>query len=236
MRSTVVKVGLVGGMSWYATSYYYQLIQQHFDCKILSQKKILRFPQLLISSLPVYFAPDLKDNELETVIVDEALNLEKIGAEAIAITCNTVHCFFDKIQSQIGVPIIHIVNPMYNMVQEQSSQRIAVIATHTSIKRRVHESYLRGCGSNIDVIYPSDTQIDMIDKIILDYSGGVRRESFKLQLQEVCLDLLSKDVEFVWLGCTELGLILGDLDFSSKIYDSAIMHSRMIIDFINKSA
>src|SRR5690606_1501681 len=42
------------------------------------------------------------------VLTKMAVNLEKAGAELLAMPCNTAHYFYPAIRAAVGVPVLHI--------------------------------------------------------------------------------------------------------------------------------
>ena len=102
------KLGVIGGMGPEASSYFYSEVirhtkaerdQDHLDLVLISQASMPDRTEAISTG------DDAK--LLESMRVDLQA-LEAFGCAHVAITCNTSHYFYDKIQAFTKVPIIHM--------------------------------------------------------------------------------------------------------------------------------
>lgn len=103
------KLGVLGGMGPQATQVFYQYVldrteascdQEHLPALILSDTGVPdRTASILTGNTePMY----------QRLLADARL-LEECGCTVIAIPCNTSHYFVDRIQQEIGIPILHMI-------------------------------------------------------------------------------------------------------------------------------
>src|ERR1700748_2063090 len=101
-------LGLVGGTSWVSTVDYYRLINEGINEKLGD----LEFAECMIYSLnygQIKRNNDANDWDSTLEIITAASqNLERSGAKAIVLCANTMHLIADRLQQNIGIPIIHI--------------------------------------------------------------------------------------------------------------------------------
>ena len=102
------RLGILGGMGPQATQDFYQRILDRTDAACDQE----HLPTLILSDTGM---PDRTTAILggdaegcyQRLLADARL-LERSGCTALAIPCNTSHFFADRLQEQLGVPIIHM--------------------------------------------------------------------------------------------------------------------------------
>ncbi len=111
-------LGVLGGMGAAATALFYQEItthtqaacdQQHIDTLILSHASLPDRTQAIVTH---------RDAPLQEALIQDAETLERLGADLIAMPCNTAHRYFDAVQSALAVPLL-------NMVEESVAKALA---------------------------------------------------------------------------------------------------------------
>ena len=102
------KLGLIGGMSWYSTRTYYEMINRLVMARAGKQANA----PLLIESLDYSELVRLSSDEdwarAAGVLADSARRLEAAGATALIIGANAMHKVYDEVAAAVSVPIIHI--------------------------------------------------------------------------------------------------------------------------------
>ena len=102
------KLGLVGGMGPESTIPYYH------DIVYGVQKRIGKnfFPNLVIESVNVFdilrLCDEQKYDKLTNYLIQAIQNLIASGADFIALSANTPHIVFDRLQEQSSVPLVSI--------------------------------------------------------------------------------------------------------------------------------
>lgn len=135
-------------------------------------------------------------------------HLEAAGAKMIAIPCNTAHLWFDQMQKQTALPMLHIVQAAVDGLREAGIYDgcIGVMATSVTLKFELYQSQLRAQGYDCITLEPAEvaayctTPIDLIKRNQLDRAEQAIASGVSA--------LSTKGARAVILGCTELPLAL----------------------------
>jgi aspartate racemase len=199
------KLGVIGGMGPEATSYFYEEViahtkaacdQEHIDMIILSHATMPDRTQAIMTG----------DHKalLEAMAKDVAI-LESCGAAHIAIPCNTSHYFYDSIQKQTSVPIIHMVRESvrYAVSAGDNIRRIGIMGTDGTIRAGVYDKECRAMG--IEAVIPSpERQRDVMSLIYDDIKSGKPGDPGKFE--RALDDLKAQQCDVVLLACTEISV------------------------------
>ena len=162
MEQARKKLGVIGGMGPEASSYFYdQLIaatqaagdQDHIDTLIISHASMPDRTRAIVTG---------EDRELIASMAADVRLLEGWGAAHIAIPCNTSHFFYDKIQAETTVPVIHmpretvryaVAHGLGDTATASGARRIGIMATDGTISAGV---YARECQAlGVEAVVPS---------------------------------------------------------------------------------
>lgn len=140
------KLGVLGGMGPQATQVFYQFVldrtdalrdQDHLPAVILSDTGIPdRTTAILSGDTEGLYARLLKDAKL----------LEGCGCTTLAIPCNTSHYFADRLQSEIGVPIIHMLRETARRLAAQGKKRPGILGTDGTIRTGLYQKECAAVG------------------------------------------------------------------------------------------
>lgn len=122
-----------------ATQVFYQYVldrteascdQEHLPALILSDTGVPdRTASILTGNTePMY----------QRLLADARL-LEECGCTVIAIPCNTSHYFVDRIQQEIGIPILHMIRETARTLVAQGKRRPAILATDGTIRTGLYQ-------------------------------------------------------------------------------------------------
>ena len=140
------KLGVLGGMGPQATQVFYQFVldrtdaardQDHLPALILSDTKMPDRTAAILSG----------DSEgLYSRLLADARLLETCGCTAIAIPCNTSHYFADRLQGDIGIPIIHMIREAAAAAAAAGKKRPAILATDGTVQSGLYQKECRALG------------------------------------------------------------------------------------------
>ena len=197
------KLGVIGGMGPQATELLYQKIismtdahcdQEHIDMIILSHAAM----------------PDrteaIRSGHTETVfslLAQDAKLLETCGADYIAIPCNTSHYFYEELQKQVNIPIIHMVREAVKRVQERdpSIKKVGLLATDGTLFAGIYKNECKKRG--LECVYPDAETQKIVMKIIYDQIKAGEKGSID-DFGEIDTYLKKNGCEAAILACTEL--------------------------------
>lgn len=97
-------LGILGGLGPMSSAYLYEYITAH--TKVSSDQEHIDIILSSRSSTPdrTAFITGERGESPLPVMIEDARRLEKYGAEAIIIACNTAHYFIDEVRASVNVP------------------------------------------------------------------------------------------------------------------------------------
>lgn len=222
------KIGLVGGISWTSTLDYYRYINEGVNQALGG----LQSAECIIYSLNFANIQDRGWENSYELLFNACQHLKNADAEGIMLCANTAHLFADKIQTEIGLPIIDIVNATASAIKNEHIKNVILLGTKFTMEMDFYKNKLIESGLN--VLIPEDEKIrNEIHYIVKEELGkGIIKSKSKEKLMVICDDLIKKGGEGIVLGCTEIPLILSQDDFSIPVFDTTEIHSEAIVNFI----
>lgn len=226
------KLGLVGGMGPESTIPYYHDIVYGVQKKMGNQF----FPNLTIESVNVFdvlrLCGEEKYDELTTYLMQAINNLAKSGAEFAALSANTPHIIFDRLNAQSPIPLISIVDATCEEAERRNYTKIGLLGTIFTMtgeffKKPFYEK-------NIEIITPSISEMNFInDKISSELELGMVKEDTLKEFQKIILRMKEEnDIQAIVLGCTELPLLLNDSVSPVPCLDTMQIHINSIVETI----
>ncbi|MDE6589281.1 MAG: amino acid racemase [Oscillospiraceae bacterium] len=160
------KLGVLGGMGPQATQVFYQYVLDRTD----AAKDQDHLPAVILSdtSIPDRTAAILSgDTEgLYQRLLGDAKLLEGCGCTALAIPCNTSHYFADRLQGEIGVPIIHMLREAAAALAAQGKKRPGILGTTGTIQSGLYQKECAACG--LEAVAPDPDTQKLVMSIIYD--------------------------------------------------------------------
>ena len=160
------KLGVLGGMGPQATQVFYQFVLDRTD----AARDQDHLPALILSDtgMPDRTAAILSGNSegLYQRLLSDARMLENCGCTAIAIPCNTSHYFVDRLQGDIGVPIIHMIRETAAALAAMGKHRPGILATDGTIQSGLYQQECAALG--LEAIVPDEDTQNLVMSIIYD--------------------------------------------------------------------
>lgn len=160
------RLGVLGGMGPQATQVFYQFVldrtdaardQDHLPAVILSDTGIPDRTAAILSG----------DTEgLYRRLLGDARMLERCGCTVLAIPCNTSHYFADRLQGEIGVPIIHMLRETAAALSAQGKKRPGILATDGTIQMGLYHKECAAVG--MEAVSPDPDTQKLVMSIIYD--------------------------------------------------------------------
>lgn len=209
-------VGIVGGMGPGATALLFQKIIDYTDAQIDAEHI-----HILIDnrpSIPDRTAAILSGDDTPAKrICESGKQLEDMGAELIAIPCNTSHYFYSYIQEHLKVPVINMLEETAKECKKQGFVSVGVLATTGTKNSGIYEHALNEQG--LQVVYPDEPGQEVLMSIIYEYVKAGKKVSgqmFKSHIE----NMKAKGAQAFILGCTELPMVFSDGDMGVRFIDS----------------
>ena len=219
------RIGLIGGMSWESTIPYYKIINEEINAKLggLHSANIILY-SLNFAELEKHQSKNDWEKVCE-IIINAAKILESSKCDFILICSNTIHKMYDKIQNQIKIPIIHIVEVISEELLNHNVNKVLLLGTKYTMKENFIKDIL--IKNKIDVLIPEENDINTINNIIFnELCLGKFEEKSKKDIIEIIHKMEKYGCNGVVLGCTELGLLLKQEDLNIKLFDTTVFHAK----------
>lgn len=223
-------IGLIGGMSWESTALYYKLINQHVGERLgnLHSASILMYSYDFEPIKVLQYAErwDLAGDDLART----AQRLETAGADCVLIGTNTMHIVADRVAAGIKVPLLHIADCTADRIIQSGIKSVGLLGTKFTMEKQFYADRLRRRG--INVIVPGEFGRELVNRVIYDELclGKVIDSSRDAYVDEIgALGL--RGAEAVILGCTEIGMLIGDHNSPLPIFDTTAIHAAAAADF-----
>jgi aspartate racemase len=224
------KLGLIGGSSWVSTVDYYRYIN-----KLANEKRGgLNFAEILLYSVNFDDVKSLADagdwENLGKFLSGIAQNLEKAGAEVIVLCTNTTHIVAEKVEENIKIPLIHIVDATAREILQQGLKKVALLGTRFTMDNDFYRQRLARFG--IETIIPNDEERDFIHWSIFEELGrDIFTEETQRKYLEIIENLSKRGAEGVIFGCTEIPVLLKPEDCPIPSFDTTFLHARAAVEF-----
>jgi amino-acid racemase len=218
-------IGVLGGMTWHSSIEYYRTINT------LANERLggIHTPRCVLVSVDQGAVEELmaagRWDEAGSLLAADAEAVERAGADVFILGCNTLHNVWETIVAGLSIPTIHIGDATADALT--GFRRVALLGTkHTMELPFLRERIER---RGIEVIVPEAADRERIGRTVFDeFSRGI----FSDETRAYYLDVIQRlDAEAVVLGCTEIGLLLGDADVGVPLIDTAHAHARAAVDY-----
>ena len=217
-------IGLIGGMSWESTITYYSIINEYVKKTLggLHSAKIILY-SVEFDEIEKCQSTGNWEKSAD-ILGDAACKLEKAGADMVLICTNTMHKVYSQIQSHVSVPVIHIADATADALQKDRVSKVALLGTRYTMREDFYKSRLIDRG--FEVLIPENEDIDIVNRIIFDeLCVGEIKDDSRREFIRIIENFASKGAKAVILGCTEIGLLVGEKDSPIAIYDTTIIHA-----------
>lgn len=226
------KLGLVGGLGPESTILYYH------DLVYGVQKKTGKelFPNLSIESVNVFEALEFCKKEdydgLTVYLMDAINNLIKSGADFIALSANTPHIVFDRLQELATVPLVSIIEATCEEAKKQNLKKLGLLGTIFTMTGDFYKKPFINAG--IEIITPTAEEMDFVNyKIANELECGIVKEETLKDFQKIITRMKNEQgIEAIILGCTEIPLLLNDNVSPVPCLDTMKIHIDTLIDRI----
>ena len=218
-------IGLIGGMNWESTVTYYQVINETIKEELggLHSAKILMYSVDFDEIERCQSSGDWKRSA--DILADAAKRLERAGADFIVICTNTMHKVAPEVRESVSIPLLHIAEVTARKLKDAGITTVGLLGTRYTMTQPFYIDVLTRTG--INVLVPEGETIQTVNDIIFnELCVGIVRDSSKEMLLSAIRQLQNRGAQGVILGCTELGLLVGDEDVELPVFDTALIHAR----------
>lgn len=223
-------VALLGGMTYGATSLYYNLINEHVQKTLGGNCSA----NLLMQSFDHSHTAKLFTTGDWDAVLQKFLtatqNLKAAGADAVMICCNTGHKVAPDLERLSGIPVLHIADYTGRALRKKNLNRTLLLGSKPVLEQDFFVGRLQKYG--IDVKIPPEEERNEIHRIIFDELGA---NIFKPESKEVMLgcirDAIRDGAQAVIFACTELQFVIKPEEVNVPLFDTLEAHALGAAEF-----
>ncbi|MBY6916656.1 aspartate/glutamate racemase family protein [Clostridium botulinum] len=221
-------IGILGGMGPYATLAFFQKLLD-----LTPAKKDWEHLRIIIDNNPHipsrsrYLLYD-EESPIEGM-VDSCRKLQRYPVDVIAIPCNSACYFIDKVQDEIDVPILNIMEITSNSLASiyPNIKKVSVLGGAITYNKKTYEKFLKQ--NDIEYVHHNKEIQDKVEFLIEKIKLNSISEELKVDFYDLLEELKkSCNIQGVILGCTEFGCLM-DIQTSIKILDSSTELAKYIL-------
>lgn len=230
-RQKMKKIGLLGGMSWESSLEYYRIMNELVKLKLGGSHSA----KCLLHSFDFHEIEELQHKgewkALTNLLVEEAENLKRAGAEFIVICTNTMHLIAPDIERKTGLKVIHIADATGDEIIKRNVNKVLLLGTKFTMEGSFYKERLENKG--IEVVIPNELDRQIIHDIIYDelVLGILKPESKQSYIKIINKMIEEEGITGVVLGCTEIPLLIKQVDVTVEVFDTTEIHSRAAVDY-----
>lgn len=222
-------IGILGGMSWVSTAHYYDRLNR----LAAEAGGGLHSAPILLHSVDFAQIAALqkadKWDEAGEILADAAAGLQRAGAQVMVLATNTMHLVAPQIEAAISIPFIHIADATAVAIRARGLTRPGLIATGFTMEKPFYIERLQTHG--LSPVVPDDASRAAIHGIIFDeLCRDVVTDASREVFQTAAQDLADAGADSLILGCTEVGLLLGQRNVPVPVFDTVELHCRAAIE------
>ncbi|WP_028108285.1 aspartate/glutamate racemase family protein [Ferrimonas futtsuensis] len=225
-------IGIIGGMSWESSVSYYQQINRGVAAALGG----------LHSAKLVLYSVDFAEIEaLQTrgdwqrsgeLLAQAAVALESAGADFLVIATNTMHKVAEQVVQAVEIPLLHIADATADATADallsSGISCVGLLGTRFTMEQAFYRERLEARG--IQVLVPDGAGRAMVDRVIYqELCLGQVKPLSRRDYLEVIEKLASEGAQGVVLGCTEIGLLVGDSDTVVPLFDTTEIHAKAAV-------
>jgi aspartate racemase len=222
-------IGLIGGMSWNSSLEYYRLINQLIAEKMggLHSANVILY-SLNFDVIERYQHHGQWDEVLD-LLIQAGNGLKNAGADFIVLCTNTMHKVADRLEEEVGLPLLHIVDATGEAVRMCGLHNIGLLGTRVTMEEDFYISRLQEL-YNIEVQIPTADEVATIHRIIYDeLCQGIIEFASRRSCLEIIDGMITQGVQGIILGCTELPLLIKQDDVDITLFDTTRIHAEAAV-------
>jgi aspartate racemase len=219
----VLRIGLIGGMSWESSALYYRLLNEGVRDRLGG----LHSAECVL--LSVDFAEveamqaEARWDDAALLLSRAAQSLEAAGAAFLLLCTNTMHKVFDQVQASVSVPVLHLADATGEQAQRLGLRTVGLLGTAFTMEQDFYVDRLARHG--LEVLVPEQADRELVHRVIYDeLCQGVVREESREHYRQVLARLVEEGAQAVVLGCTEIELLVGESDATVPLLPTTRLH------------
>ena len=156
-----------------------------------------------------------------------AANLQRAGADALAIPCNTAHAYADSIRSAVNIPLLDMVSLTVEEIASAGRTRVGLLASTAVHNTALYAKAFSAHGITTS-LPPRQEQVMALIKAVKRGDTGVQAQA---ALGQIALEM-AEQADVLLVGCSELSVIAAGIGV--PFVDSLEVLARAIVSFASR--
>jgi aspartate racemase len=224
------KIGLIGGITWHSTLDYYRDINTETGRRLGGAHSAAMVIESLDFQEIATLGEQGREEEVFSRFLAAARSLKLAGAEVFALCANTAHRRADRLEEELGLPLVHIADAAGAAVRAAGISRVGLLGTaRTMTEPFLLQRLVRN--HHLQVLTPDASVRGEIDRLIFgEMVKGVFSPEARVAVRLACEELVAQGAQGVILGCTELPILMRDMAMPFPTFDTTCLHAMSIVD------
>lgn len=222
-------IGLLGGMSWESTAYYYRYINEAVHHRLGAHHSA---PIVLVS---VDFEPvkqlqfDGRWDEAGEKLATAAVQVQAGGADFLLLCTNTMHRVAPMIAAAVDIPFIHLADATADRILECGLQTVGLLGTRFTMEQDFYRGRLEARG--LTVLVPEAAERELVHNVIYDeLCLGEVREGSRVAYQQIMIGLSNRGAQGIIAGCTEITMLVRQEHTPIPLFDTTAIHAERAVN------
>jgi aspartate racemase len=224
-------IGLLGGMSWESTLGYYRIINEGVK-SILGGLHSAQIVMCSVDFEPIEKLQHAGDWEgTARILVEAAQNIESAGADFLLICTNTMHKVAPEIAQAIQIPLLHIADATAETLVQEGIKAVGLLGTAFTMEQDFYKGRLSD-KYGLEVLVPDKEDRQIVHKVIYNELclGKIQTDS-KAEYLRIIKLLEDQGAEAVILGCTEISMLVSQVDTNVRLLDTIAIHAEKAVEY-----
>lgn len=223
-------IGLIGGMSWESTVTYYRVINEETRRRLGGQHNAKSLLYTVDFAEIAACQDEGRWDDAAQLLGRAARVLVSGGAHVLLLCTNTMHKVAAVIeQAAVGATFIHIADPTAAEIHRRGLTTVALLGTRFTMEEEFYRLRLEERG--VRTVIPQEGERKALHRIIYEeLCRGRITEPSRQVVRAIAEALQREGAQGVALGCTELGLLLGEAEVRVPVFDTARLHALAAVD------
>ena len=141
---------------------------------------------------------------------------------------NTMHKVAAQIQDAIDVPLLHIVDITADVARRTSLTRLGLLATGFTMEQPFYRERMESHG--LELIVPEAESRALVHRVIYEeLCRGIFNKPSREQVRKVIGEAVDRGADSIILGCTEIELLIGQVDSPVPVLPTTALHAKAAI-------
>ena len=156
--------------------------------------------------------------------------LVRAGASLVVIPCNTAHLWFDDLQRELGLPMLHLVDAAIEdaVAAGEGTPRIGLLATDATLASGLYMN--RRAGAVHWLLPTAGEMLELVMPGIAAVKAGNLQQGREL-MAAAAGELRQRGAQALVLGCTEIPLVLDGGNSPLPVIDATASLARRAVSW-----